>query len=48
MQLSTGFIVQVSASLIKRSKTHFHNFNGVGVIMSNNGISLLVIALTYG
>lgn len=30
--------MQVSPSLIKRSKTHFHNFGGVGVIMSNNGM----------
>eukprot|EP01126_Amoeba_proteus_P007845 TRINITY_DN1285_c0_g2_i6.p1 TRINITY_DN1285_c0_g2~~TRINITY_DN1285_c0_g2_i6.p1 ORF type:complete len:159 (-),score=29.49 TRINITY_DN1285_c0_g2_i6:223-699(-) len=38
-KLRTGFVVQVSPSLIKRSKTHFHKLSdGIGIIMSNNGI----------
>lgn len=38
LQLSQGVLVKVFPSLIKRSKTHFHNLSiGASVIIGNNG-----------
>ena len=37
-QLSQGTLVQVSPSLVKRRKTHFHNLPcGASIILGNNG-----------
>lgn len=37
-QLGQGVLVQVSPSLIKRQKTHFHNLPcGASIILGNNG-----------
>lgn len=38
MQLEQGMLIQVSPSLIKRCKTHFHDLPcGASVIIGNNG-----------
>ncbi len=38
MQLGQGTLVQVSPSLVKRRKTHFHNLPcGASIILGNNG-----------
>lgn len=38
LQLSQGVLVKVFPSLIKRSKTHFHNLPyGASIILGNNG-----------
>lgn len=36
-KLSQGVLLKVFPSLIKRSKTHFHDLYGVSVILGNNG-----------
>lgn len=38
LQLGQGVLVQVSPSLVKRQKTHFHDLPcGASVILGNNG-----------
>lgn len=38
VQLGQGVLVQVSPSLVKRQKTHFHNLPcGASIILGNNG-----------
>ena len=38
IQLGQGVLVQVSPSLVKRQKTHFHNMTcGASIILGNNG-----------
>lgn len=38
LQLGQGILVQVSPSLVKRRKTHFHNLPcGASLILGNNG-----------
>ena len=38
LQLGQGVLVQVSPSLVKRQKTHFHDLTcGASVILGNNG-----------
>lgn len=38
LQLGQGVLVQVSPSLVKRRKTHFHNLLcGASIILGNNG-----------
>lgn len=45
-QLSQGVLLKVFPSLIKRSKTHFHNLPiGVSIILGNNGFIWICASL---